>query len=611
MLIEISKKFAETVGKQKFEQFGLSEGEWWRSTASRAFSLEKLSDEKIRALVTLLTLYRKHKRAKDLLANIEVWQKTQEIEDAGAVAARNPAQFAHLLKRHLAQVPGHRLYTFDTEHMVMGEGVWLAYYVDGIQYHPETWSVYNKKKVRHPPYVTVRLMYQKYEQVHTATITFDEHECWTTPHKALFKAGWYEEIDKLRQVYLAETRLYNDAVGNIGRQYWAQGTGSDDVDGNPSKGDSWYHQRTKAIPLTWNDGPAKVVSDVLNEGNVDGKDDDDRRSGRRKEHNPDPEFWKTSSAYQEHENLADADDADADDEDDTETDAPDDADDTGETDWDAGDAQDRIAKIEIPLHPYLVVFDLHKHLRLRVHVKQLTVYKYDTEIANKLVLPDDLKHLVRLLVESKGGAFEDIVAGKSGGAIVLLAGKPGVGKTLTAEVFAENEQRPLYSVQCSQLGTDSNTIENTLLKVFARAKRWDAVTLLDEADVYIRERGTDIEQNAIVGVFLRVLEYQSKVLFLTTNRPDDVDDAVGSRCIAKLIYEAPTSTQQAEIWRVLADGAGIKISDAAIKAIVAKSHGITGRDIKNLLKLGRLMAGKDGVTAEVIERVKRFKPTNA
>ena len=40
-----------------------------------------------------------------------------------------------------------------------------------------------------------------------------------------------------------------------------------------------------------------------------------------------------------------------------------------------------------------------------------------------------------------------------------------------------------------------------------RAQRWGAVMLIDEADVYIKRRDDDITMNAVVGVFLRVLEY--------------------------------------------------------------------------------------------------------
>ncbi len=42
--------------------------------------------------------------------------------------------------------------------------------------------------------------------------------------------------------------------------------------------------------------------------------------------------------------------------------------------------------------------------------------------------------------------------------------------------------------------------------------------------------------NAVVGVFLRVLEYFNGLLFLTTNRIDDIDEAIVSRCIALIKF---------------------------------------------------------------------------
>jgi len=200
------------------------------------------------------------------------------------------------------------------------------------------------------------------------------------------------------------------------------------------------------------------------------------------------------------------------------------------------------------------------------------------------------------------------VHGKAGGAVVLLAGPPGTGKTLTAEVYAEAEGRALYSIQCSQLGTDPDELEDELLKVFARSKRWNAVMLLDEADVYVHERGNDLQQNAIVGVFLRVLEYQDSVLFLTTNRPDDVDDAIASRCIARLTYAIPTGPEQKRIWEVLADASGLPDGQLDVAGIVAAHPTLSGRDVKNLLKLARLI-NPERIDAETIRFVQQFKPT--
>lgn len=52
--------------------------------------------------------------------------------------------------------------------------------------------------------------------------------------------------------------------------------------------------------------------------------------------------------------------------------------------------------------------------------------------------------------------------------------------------------------------------------------------LLDEADVFVVERGNNIEQNVTVAEFLRTLEYFDGLLFMTTNRPAEIDEALTS-----------------------------------------------------------------------------------
>jgi SpoVK/Ycf46/Vps4 family AAA+-type ATPase len=250
---------------------------------------------------------------------------------------------------------------------------------------------------------------------------------------------------------------------------------------------------------------------------------------------------------------------------------------------------------------------------LKIHVDFLSEYIYDSEISEKLILPKYLKDLVAMLIEHSGANFSDIIEGKSGGAVVLLCGPPGTGKTLTAEVYAEAEQKGLYSVQCSQLGTDPENLEDELLKIFTRAQRWDAVLLLDEADVYVLSRGSDLQQNAIVGVFLRVLEYQSNILFLTTNRPDDVDDAIASRCVARLNYKIPNAGDQAKIWNVLANAFNVNLGDEVIQQIVSDNPDLSGRDVKNLLKLACLISinRKTPISKKIVRFVRQFKPTQS
>lgn len=115
-----------------------------------------------------------------------------------------------------------------------------------------------------------------------------------------------------------------------------------------------------------------------------------------------------------------------------------------------------------------------------------------------------------------------------------------------------------------------------------------------------------------MGVFLRVLEYYNGVLFLTTNRADLVDDAVASRCIARIDYDIPSVEDQRRIWRILADVMAIPLTDVAIERISGEHQKLSGRDIKNLLKLAALVSRttSEPVSPATITFVKRFKPTS-
>ena len=240
---------------------------------------------------------------------------------------------------------------------------------------------------------------------------------------------------------------------------------------------------------------------------------------------------------------------------------------------------------QIPVHPYILMFHLDLHHHVWVHVDEMRPYRYQPELKQKLVLPEEQTDLIDILTAEMDVLMDDIVRGKSGGATVLCAGPPGVGKTLTAEVYSEIIQRPLYRVHSGQLGLNVATMETTLKDILTRAQRWGAVMLIDEADVYIKRRDDNIAMNAVVGVFLRVLEYFNGLLFLTTNRVDDIDEAIVSRCIALIKYNPPDDEARRRIWSVMGEQFDLALDPALIGELVAIFPDATGRDIKGLAKL--------------------------
>lgn len=559
MKIKFLKPVAEAIGFSKLAFLGINADSWgWKGDAK--VDLTGLDSKKLIALEKLVADNKAVKGIGSISRDLIVWREIQK--NADTVKARSVKQFHALLTRYLSKSPGHRIYERT-------DGVDLPYYVDSVKFHEE-------EKTRggdyRAPYVTVKLISEDFGGLSRGYIQFEAIDCrGRTAQEALDRKSYKIETKGLRDAYLDQVARYSGIVKQIGKQFFAVGHGTTDIDGNPET----KRRSHEAVDLLREGQPTRVVVDVFHE--------EHERERESDKVSPDPKFWALFNKGKDIEDESDDDIVDVPDAD----------------------------NIEIPVHPYCAIFDLSKHLRMRCHVDFLTEYVYDRTMSDKLVLDEQLKALVEMLIEHKEGGFQDIIKGKSGGAVVLLAGEPGVGKTLTAEVYAESKERALYSVQCSQLGIDPEELELELLKVFRRARRWNAILILDEADVYVRQRGHDLKQNAIVGVFLRVLEYQGSILFLTTNRPEDVDDAIASRCVARLFYDYPTVEEQKKIWRVLASATKATISDKTIADIGKKNPKLSGRDVKNLLKLSMMVKKGKEIDAATVEFVKQFKPTGA
>lgn len=164
---------------------------------------------------------------------------------------------------------------------------------------------------------------------------------------------------------------------------------------------------------------------------------------------------------------------------------------------------------------------------------------WSTEAFDSLALGAKQKELVLALTRqhiARSKCFDDIIPGKGRGLVGLLCGRPGCGKTLTAEATAEYTHSPLYAVSAGELGTQPEEVDLRLARTLELAQRWNAVLLLDEAEVFLQARnGTmDLARNALVSIFLRQLEYYQGILILTTNLIAHIDPAFESKLQALL-----------------------------------------------------------------------------
>lgn len=74
-------------------------------------------------------------------------------------------------------------------------------------------------------------------------------------------------------------------------------------------------------------------------------------------------------------------------------------------------------------------------------------------------------------------------------------------------------------VSAGDLSVDSRKLEIKPSSILHLARHWNAILLLDEADIFLEERSLhDTNRNASVSVFPRQVEYFQGTMFLTINR---------------------------------------------------------------------------------------------
>ncbi|KAL8679348.1 MAG: hypothetical protein Q9186_004353 [Xanthomendoza sp. 1 TL-2023] len=262
--------------------------------------------------------------------------------------------------------------------------------------------------------------------------------------------------------------------------------------------------------------------------------------------------------------------------------------------------------------PVVLGFAFSEKLWLEFTVSGINEIEWNEGAFDSLVLPASQKSIVKALVESHTFSasrnIDDVIQGKGRGLVAVLHGPPGTGKTLTAEGIAELLKCPLYMVSAGELGTNPRELEAELNKILDIAHSWGAVLLLDEADVFLEKRTIqDIHRNALVSIFLRLLEYFQGILFLTTNRVETFDDAFQSRIHVALRYGELTFAAKRSVWKMFLDkvaakeGEGEKMVEGGGETMKMEAFGdkdydklarwnLNGRQIKNAVRTAQALA---------------------
>ncbi|KAH9925953.1 P-loop containing nucleoside triphosphate hydrolase protein [Epithele typhae] len=253
--------------------------------------------------------------------------------------------------------------------------------------------------------------------------------------------------------------------------------------------------------------------------------------------------------------------------------------------------------------PVLYGYSFSDKLWFEFSVSHVSEIEWNDEAFTGLILPSERKSLLLSLIEANGklnesAAFDDFVRGKGQGLVINLFGPPGVGKTMSAEATSEHLRRPLFVIGSGDLGTTASELDDKLETTFTIAACWNAVLLIDEADVFLEQRSLhDMERNAMVAVFLRHVEYYRGILFLTTNRITTFDEAFLSRIHVALHFAELSAATKRAIWAAFLAKIGLaqgKVDDARLDRLAARD--INGRQIKNACRTATSLALSRGET---------------
>ncbi len=196
------------------------------------------------------------------------------------------------------------------------------------------------------------------------------------------------------------------------------------------------------------------------------------------------------------------------------------------------------------------------------------------------------------------------------GMSVLFAGASGTGKTMAAEVLANELKLDLYRIDLSSVVSKYiGETEKNLRRVFDAAEGSGAILLFDEADALFGKRSEvkdshDRHANIEVGYLLQRMESYRGLAILTTNLKGSLDQAFLRRLRFIVQFPFPDMNQRAEIWqRVFPD----RVPTQGLNYKKLAKLGVAGGNIKNIALNAAFIAADAGEAVgmkHILEAVK-------
>jgi hypothetical protein len=182
---------------------------------------------------------------------------------------------------------------------------------------------------------------------------------------------------------------------------------------------------------------------------------------------------------------------------------------------------------------------------------------------------------------------------------VLFTGPPGTGKTMAAEVIANDLYLDLYKIDLSRVVSKYiGETEKNLRRIFEGAQGCGAILFFDEADALFGKRSEvkdahDRYANIEVGYLLQRMEEYDGIAILATNLRQNLDDAFLRRMHAVVEFPFPDEEYRRRIWESLFPPEA-PLGDDVDFAALAREIKLAGGNLKNIGLAAAFYAAADG-----------------
>jgi SpoVK/Ycf46/Vps4 family AAA+-type ATPase len=216
----------------------------------------------------------------------------------------------------------------------------------------------------------------------------------------------------------------------------------------------------------------------------------------------------------------------------------------------------------------------------------------------------------RTVLES-WGFDQHLAMGK--GLCTLFAGPSGTGKTMAADIVANDLGLELYKVDLSTLVSKYiGETEKNLDRIFVAAQEANAILFFDEADAIFGKRSEvkdahDRYANIEVGYLLQKIEEYDGVVILATNLRKNIDDAFIRRLHMAIEFPFPDEEDRLRIWQKVFPSEAPLDADVNLR-FLARQFKVAGGNIRNVALLSAYLAADEDVSigmSQIVRAVKR------